>query len=48
MPEKIDTDLYDTLAPQSINHAQIMLSDLLALRPQSAVHSQQPIRHHDQ
>jgi N-methyl-L-proline demethylase len=36
---KPDTDLYDTLAPQSINSGEIVLSDLLALRPQSAIHN---------
>jgi N-methyl-L-proline demethylase len=34
-----DTDLYDSLAPQSINRGEIVLSDLLALRPQAAVHN---------
>lgn len=34
-----DTDLYDALKPQSINHGDIDIADLLALRPQSAVHN---------
>jgi 2,4-dienoyl-CoA reductase-like NADH-dependent reductase (Old Yellow Enzyme family) len=36
---KPDTDLYDSLAPLSINHGEIVVPDLLALRPQSAVHN---------
>jgi 2,4-dienoyl-CoA reductase-like NADH-dependent reductase (Old Yellow Enzyme family) len=36
---KPDTDLYDSLAPQSINRGEIVVSDLLALQPQSAVHN---------
>src|SRR5262245_7890753 len=36
---KPDTDLYDALAPQSINQGAIDPTDLLALRPQSAVHN---------
>jgi N-methyl-L-proline demethylase len=36
---KPDTDLYDSLAPKSINRGQIVLADLLALRPQSAMHN---------
>jgi N-methyl-L-proline demethylase len=36
---KPDTDLYDSLAPQSINRGEIVVADLLALRPQSAVHN---------
>jgi 2,4-dienoyl-CoA reductase-like NADH-dependent reductase (Old Yellow Enzyme family)/thioredoxin reductase len=34
-----DTDLYQSLAPQSINHGEIIPTDLLELRPQSAVHN---------
>jgi hypothetical protein len=36
---KPDTDLYDSLAPQSIKRGEIVVPDLLALRPQSAVHN---------
>ena len=36
---KPDTDLYESLVPQSINRGEIVPSDLLALRPQSAVHN---------
>jgi hypothetical protein len=36
---KPDTDLYDSLIPKSINYGEIVLSDLLALRSQSAVHT---------
>jgi len=34
-----DTDLYQSLAPRSINHGDIVPTDLLALRPQSARHN---------
>src|SRR6185369_1344384 len=34
-----DTDLYHTLAPASINHGDINIPDLLALRQQSARHN---------
>ena len=33
------TDLYESLAPHSINHGEIVPADLLALRAQSAVHN---------
>jgi 2,4-dienoyl-CoA reductase-like NADH-dependent reductase (Old Yellow Enzyme family) len=34
-----DTDLYHSLQPHSTNHGDINIPDLLALRPQSAVHN---------
>jgi N-methyl-L-proline demethylase len=36
---KPDTDLYDSLKAASINFGEIVLSDFLALRPQSAAHN---------
>ena len=36
---KPDPDLYDSLVGRSINHGEVVIDDLLALRPQSAVHN---------